>query len=103
MKVWHEGGKYIELSAPLDRIPVLAREGAIIPTSSLSSPSSREILIFPPQYLFGIIIIILFYFFGLVFVGYLNMKDMEVPERCMNLCFTRMMESAINSSIFIFN
>eukprot|EP00026_Physarum_polycephalum_P006067 Phypoly_transcript_06108.p1 GENE.Phypoly_transcript_06108~~Phypoly_transcript_06108.p1 ORF type:complete len:602 (+),score=54.36 Phypoly_transcript_06108:218-1807(+) len=46
--VWHKGGQYINLDAPFSRIPILAREGAIVHTAP--TVNTREVFIFPPTF-----------------------------------------------------
>ncbi|MBJ2346927.1 MULTISPECIES: glycoside hydrolase family 31 protein [Pseudomonas] len=50
---WYEGGQYVSLDAPLERLPLLVRGGAAIPTGEchkLNDPAldrRRELVIFP--------------------------------------------------------
>lgn len=50
---WFEGGQYIHLDAPLDRLPLLVRGGAAIPTgdcyklNDASLDRSRKLMLFP--------------------------------------------------------
>ena len=53
--VYHEGGKEIVLEAPLERIPLLAPEGALIPLAEVPQPGTewkdhkRSVWVFPPR------------------------------------------------------
>ena len=50
---WHEGGQYVSLDAPLERLPLLVRGGAAIPVgeccklNDLSLDQHRALVIFP--------------------------------------------------------
>jgi alpha-glucosidase len=43
---WYEGGQEIEVDAPLDRIPLLVRDGGIIAMTPLKTPDQREVYVF---------------------------------------------------------
>ena len=53
--VYHEGGREIPMDAPLERIPLLAREGALVPLGSVPDPgrewkdTERSVWVFPPR------------------------------------------------------
>lgn len=53
--VWYSGGQSITLDAPLERLPLLVRAGAMLPTSARAAfvdhraDDRREMLLFPPR------------------------------------------------------